>query len=60
MESWTARTLSVMAGGAMIQPIRQPVAEAVLEMDCTTTVRSRMPGRVAGQMCLWGGKRMCS
>lgn len=51
MESWTALILEVMCGGEMIQPIRQPVADAVLDTDWTTTVRSRIPGRVAQHMC---------
>jgi hypothetical protein len=51
IESCTARIFEVMCGGEMIQPIRQPVAEAVFETDCTTTVRSRIPGNVAQQIC---------
>eukprot|EP01046_Picozoa_sp_COSAG06_P108195 COSAG06_NODE_54580_length_294_cov_0.369231_1_plen_53_part_01 len=37
MESWTARILVVRCGGEIIQPIRQPVADASAAVD---TVRS--------------------
>ena len=58
--SWTARIAGVRCGGASTQPIRQPVALAVLEIELTTMVRSRIPGHVAMDRWRAPSKTMCS
>ena len=35
----------------MVQPIRQPVTEYVLDIEWIDTVRSAIPGSVASGMC---------
>ena len=58
--SWTARIAGVRCGGASTQPMRQPVALAVLEMELTTMVRSRIPGQVAMDRWRAPSNTMCS
>ncbi len=50
-KSWTLRMASVRSGGAMIQPMRQPVTLNVLEAPLMVMVRSAIPGRVRSGMC---------
>ena len=52
VRNWcAARTPAVSGGGAIAQPIFQPVSEKVLPSDESVTVRSAMPSSVARQMC---------
>ena len=58
--NWCAeRTAFERSGGAIAQPIFQPVRENVLPKDDKVTVRSHIPGRVAIEMWV-PSKTMCS
>ena len=54
------RTAVTSAGGAVTQPIFQPVTENVLPALPIVTVRSAMPGSVAIGMCARPSKVRCS
>ena len=44
-KSWTRRMPTVRSGGAIVQPMRQPVTEYVFDIEWIETVRSAMPGQ---------------
>ena len=58
-KSWTRRIPTDRSGGAIVQPIRQPVTEYVFDIEWIDTVRSAIPGSVASGMCS-PSNTMCS
>ena len=58
-KSWTRRIPTDRSGGAIVQPIRQPVTEYVFDIEWIETVRSAIPGSVASGMCS-PSNTMCS
>ena len=58
-KSWTRRMPTDRSGGAIVQPIRQPVTEYDFDIEWIETVRSAIPGSVASGMCS-PSNTMCS